>query len=165
MSNETPETYSRPGIHSDLYNDVMRRLPAAATAIAMTYYDECLEYGLDPGVVRVFAVGSLIKRDGANFNPDSDVDIVFSVERPQSSLAAFPTDSVSLSEADDIREQRHRKLLEKFNLIWKDHGIVTPLNVPHGETIPEIWGLEFMSENDFSTEEPGRLVAEFDVSA
>lgn len=142
--------------------DTLHKLPSACGEIVDAYVTACSSYGLSPGIVRLFVVGSMVQEDGRNFRLDSDVDFIFSVEHPEWSMSALPTDTETRSMAEDELLSRHEKLINKFESIWHSHKIYPPLNIPHGETSPHVWGMELKTSEDFSEEKPGMLLAEYD---
>jgi hypothetical protein len=124
------------------------------------YVEACARYGLDPGTVRLFAVGSIARDDGADFRDTSDIDLVFSVEHPDQSLSAAPRQVQSRSEGEAELEARQGELLGQLDEVWQAHGISQPLNIPYGESVPYPWGLSLMEETDFTSAKPGILLFE-----
>ncbi len=149
---------------NQLREETLQKLTITGREIVEEYVRTCSTYGINPGITRLFAVGSIVKNRGTDFGSDSDVDLIFSVEHPETSLSSIPWDASSRSEAEDEREHRHIKALEQFEVIWERHGIALPLNVPHGESMPEVWGLSLCTSDDFPIDRPAILVAEFDPS-
>ena len=144
----------------ELLADILNKLPSAGQEMIHAYRTACRQYGMNPGIIRLFAVGSVVKDGGAALGEESDVDVVFSVEYPEESLSALPSDASSRSEAEDMRESRHERMLRQFDAIWDRHQISLPLNVPHGKVNTSVWGLALLSAGDFPADRPARLIAE-----
>ena|SRR5258708_596677 len=105
---------------------IYESLPIIGERLIIEYKKICASLGKDPGEIKLYMVGGRVV--GKPLKPDSDIDLIFSVQNHQGSLETV-SKSVDPQSALDMRQGSWDKLRYFLDQTCRDLGVVNLFHI------------------------------------